>query len=518
MANTNAYSKRGYLALKKESTAGTAIKPDTYIELLEENIKVSYNNQPIDSIAGVRSNRIRTVNDKITVEGSITVYADANTIGYFLECCFGDATTTTLTAATAFQHVFTPANALVTYTFDVKKAANDFVYRYAGVRINRMQFSQVDNKIQVTIDIVAQKAFTSARATSAPNSGTALSVDQTSCLTTSDSIIIKDKADHTTEISEHTVTTVTDELTLVVSTISSQIDLLDIITIKASTPTYDLGKNMTWIGGADYLIGSTDPYPVDNTAAVDVDDFSCEFTNDLDVRHSAVGVNHIDRYPTNILLKSFGATGSFTKFMESIGYLEDLRNSQKIGTRLRIEGDTIEANSVQAATVAFGTPGGADGVVTVTASTAGRAAEDYNIKQSVNDTDDLAAAFNPTGSKNIKLELASTTGSKNTATLVAAAINGLTGVGAAASGTGATEFTIAAADKINLGDTTEGRDASENESLQISFHQTKYDVFGQDVTADDIINEEINFIAEHGEEDADNEMCRIVLRNGVTSY
>jgi len=515
MSNANSYSKLGYLALKKESTAGTAVTPDTYIELLEENIKVMYNNQPIDSIAGDRSNRLRSVKDKITIEGSITCYVDAKTIGYFLECALGDATTTTLTAATAFQHVFTPSSSVVTYTFDVKKANKNYVYRYAGVRISRISFSQVDNKIQATMDIQAQKAFVGSRITTSVGAGTTLTLDQTSGLTTSDTILVLDKDDHATEVDELTISSVDSETQLTTSSIDVTLDVNDIVVIKKATASYDLGANLTWIGGSDYLIGTKATYPVDNTSAVDVDDFSCEFVNELDIRHSAVGINHIDRFPTNILLKSFGATGTFSKFFENIGFLEDLRNSQGIGTRLRAQGDELESNSAVAAVVTFGTPGGADGQVTVTASTAGRAGEDYNIKQNVASDDTLAASID---GNNITLNLANTTGSKNTATLVAAAIDALTGVGAAASGTGTTEFTIAAADKINLGDTTEGRDASEKESLQVSFANTKYDVFGQDITADDTINEEIGFTVERGATDADNEMTRVVLRNSVSSY
>ena len=509
--NANSYSKKGYLALKKESTANTPVQPDTFIELLDENIQTQYNIQPIDSVAGDRSQRLRSVKDKIIIEGSITVYLDANTIGYFLEGVLGNATTTTLTAATMFQHVFTPQDTLVTYTMDCKKADSDFVYRYAGVVIKKIAFSQSDNKIQATLDVVAQSSFTSARVTTDASSGTTLAVDQTKGITTDDTIIVLDKDDHSTSLKELTITTVDSELQLTTDTIDVALEDGDIVVIKKGTASYDLADNMIWIGGSDYYIGSKATNPIDNTSAIDAEDYTMEVENDVEARHSAVGVNFADRFPTNILLKSIRCGGSFTKFFETIEYMEELRNNQKIGTRMLSQDAVLDDNSAVAATATIGS--GGDGTVTITATTAGRAGEDYNVTIEVASDDTLAATID---GKNITVSLANTTASKNTATLVAGVIDALTGIGAAASGTGATEFAIAAADKVNLGDVISGRDALEKESLQISFAQTKYGVFGDDVTADDIINEEVPFEAES--DNNDNELCKVVLRNSISSY
>ena len=55
----NPYSKNGYLALGKETTAGTAVKPSIYVEMLSENIVVNWNSTPVRSISGKRENRTR---------------------------------------------------------------------------------------------------------------------------------------------------------------------------------------------------------------------------------------------------------------------------------------------------------------------------------------------------------------------------------------------------------------------------------------------------------------------------
>jgi len=515
MSNSTSFSRLGYLALKKETTAGVAVQPDTYLELIDENVQTKYTIQAVEPIAGKRDARLRSVKDKIEIGGTINVCVDAKTIGYLLQAGLGNPTTTTVESGVVYQHVFTPSNTLTTFTMDVKLAGFNYVYRYVGVRVAKVTFSQTDNKIMAAIEVVPQKSFTTTRLTVAASSGTTMNLKQTTGLTTSDTIIVLDKDDHETEIAEYTISSITSETEMEVSTISDTLDIDDIVVIKKGTPTYDLGENLIWIGGSNYTVGATYPNPVDNAVTVNAEDYTFEFENVLDPRFAATGCNFANRFASTINLKDFRARGSFTNYFANVSQFDDLVNNQEIGTRVHHCGATLSTASAQAATLDFG-PGGANGVVTVTADTAGRAGEDYNVTIVINDTDDLAASFNPTGSKNILIELASTTTNKNTATLVAAAVDALSGVSAAASGTGATEFAIAAVAKANLGDTVHGIDANAKESLRVSFPKTKYDVFGTNLTAEDVINQDIKFEAEYDEDDA--ETVRVVLRNGVTSY
>ncbi len=98
--------------------------------------------------------------------------------------------------------------------------------------------------------------------------------------------------------------------------------------------------------------------------------------------------------------------------------------------------------TAQAATCAIGS--GANGVVTITADTAGSAGNLLNVTGVVASgaNQALAAAIN---GNDLTVTLGTDAGSladatKNTATLVAAAIDGVTGVSAEASGSGATAF------------------------------------------------------------------------------
>jgi hypothetical protein len=100
--------------------------------------------------------------------------------------------------------------------------------------------------------------------------------------------------------------------------------------------------------------------------------------------------------------------------------------------------EALTVGTTVAATAAIGA--GADGTVTVTVDTAGAGGNAYTVEvvEGVGNNQPLAAAINGTA---ITVTLATDAGglpddAANTATLIAAAVHALTGVSAAASGTG----------------------------------------------------------------------------------
>jgi len=114
----------------------------------------------------------------------------------------------------------------------------------------------------------------------------------------------------------------------------------------------------------------------------------------------------------------------------------------------------------------------------VTAATAGKAGNDINVTLVIASSDNLSATES---GNNITVFLANTTASKNTGTLIAAAVNALTAVNAAAVGTGATQFT-AAEDNATLGlkssgTNVVGRDASEKPYLQFDQADARIDTY-----------------------------------------
>src|SRR3990167_6766378 len=105
MSVATSYSKLGYLALKKEGTAGTAVYPNAPIEILSESIKPNWDFSSVGEIAGRRSLNSRAVLNKVgPIEGDIEFYVEPNSFGHFLNACFGEDVVVTLAAGVSVSH------------------------------------------------------------------------------------------------------------------------------------------------------------------------------------------------------------------------------------------------------------------------------------------------------------------------------------------------------------------------------------------------------------------------------
>jgi len=110
MSNATSFARLGYMMLKKESTAGTALYTTEPIELLSSDITVNWDFTPVNPIASKRAAFYHPVPNRVgPFEGSIEVYVEPKSIGHFLSGLLGEAADSTLEALTVFQHDFEPA-------------------------------------------------------------------------------------------------------------------------------------------------------------------------------------------------------------------------------------------------------------------------------------------------------------------------------------------------------------------------------------------------------------------------
>ena len=150
-----------------------------------------------------------------------------------------------------------------------------------------------------------------------------------------------------------------------------------------------------------------------------------------------------------------------------------------------------------------------DGVGTVAATidATGEDGNDWAIRV-VQGTGALSAALS---GKLVTVTL-DATGANNTTTLVAAAIDGLSGI--SSSSTGADLVTVTDnADKIHG---TGGRDASEKEMLRFDLPNVRLSPFHPNLGNDDVIQEDIEFTAYR--DTNDEREVHVRLRNAVTTY
>lgn len=352
---------------------------------------------------------------------------------------------------------------------------------------------------------MAEKAFTNARVLTAASSGTALNVDQTSGLTTSDTLILVDASDMSTH-EELTVSTVTDENNLVVSTISESLAVNDIVLIKAQAPTYDLSNELIWSGGAQAFAANGANGIQNLSSEVNIEEMSLTFTNELEPRWAAKGVDVVDRFPTTILLKGFSVEGQITKYHQDVEFLDMLRSQEQLTLRFEWLGNALSSNSAAAASATIESDGA--GTITVGVDASGEAGNDYAVIVQAGTSASPTAALS---GKLITVSLG-TTPSNNTVTAVASAIDALSGVSASDTGT----------DLITTTDNPEkiffagGRDANEVEKLRIDLPDVRVRPFNANISSDDVMQEEINFTAFRDVNDDREVLVR--LRNDISDY
>lgn len=517
MPNFKPYSNYGYLALKKETTVNTAVVPDNYLRLISENLTANFNNVEINEIASDRDRRQRTIEGRVEVSGEIEFYVEPKMVGHFLTSVFGDPTTQTLTAGTAFRHTFSVDDP-ESLTIDVQPADAPHVHRFVGCYITGLTLTQEENAVKATASVTAHKAFINARVLADVSSGTTLTMDQTAGLTTSDTIIVAQKENGFTSIAEFTIASIDSETQITTgSTIAVTIDQNDLVMIKRSTPSYDMRDPFNFNGGTQIYAGDD----VDNTSQECKEDLEIEVMNEVEARYCS-GLEKEDRFPSDILVKGFMANATLTKYYDNQSYIDKARANAEFGLRVLMQHDTVlEANSATQARTYWGTGNG----FYVEADTAGKAGNDYNVTIVINTTDTLAASIS---GNNILIQLANTDASKNTGTLIAAAVNALSGVSSSAEGAGTEQFT-AAVDNTNLGDTISGataavvgRDASEQAYLQFDFAAAVADNFEVGNNEDEIITQEIplKFLKDTDPSDDQRKKYTVKVRlvNSVSSY
>ncbi len=520
MPNFTSYANHGYAALRAQS-GSTALRPNTYFRFNSESIVPSFGNIAINEIAGDRERMIQSVQGMIEIEGDIELYIEDKMVGHFLRSLFGVPTTQTITAGVAYRHIFSVSNTPRNYTFDFAPGNAPWVHRFFNCQVTKIAHSQSDNAVSGVFTIMPTKAFISARVTVAVNSGTTLDVDQTAGLTTDDSILVLAKEDGFTTVKELNIATIISATQLETDTIDVQLDVDDIVVIKrasASEVTYAQCSPFQFSNGTAVYTGDD----IDNTTERITEDFSIEITNEAERRFGS-GIEEEDRYPYDIVSNGYSATATLQKFYDSDIFLDKLRANDRLAVRYFMQG--MHALTNNSATKARSTWGSGNGFY-IEAATAGKAGNDKNVTIVVNTTDTLAVELVPAGSNNLVIRLANTTAANNTGTLIAAAVDALTGWDAAAVGTGAEEFTTAEA-YTRLGERTAGtnvvgRDANQKPYLQYDFASGSIDPYFTNASENEVIMEEIP-LTFFKDVNCENEVqrrwsTRVYLYNGISSY
>lgn len=150
----NYLGSKSYLAMKPETTAGTAVKPTVFCPLVSESIKTILNSTPDRRMKGLDWKSDDLLAGDRKHEGDIVIFADGDNLGHLLNMTYLKGTTTG--SATGYTHPFTVGTP-DSYTIEIQKGP--YAQRYFGVRADQLKVEFVDQKMQVTASIKSMGQF-----------------------------------------------------------------------------------------------------------------------------------------------------------------------------------------------------------------------------------------------------------------------------------------------------------------------------------------------------------------------
>lgn len=233
----------GYAAIKKESTVGTPVTPTVYAPYYKQSIMTDFHLMEDTPIYGNRFKKFQHLRGSRSHGGNITVMAEPNTIGYWLDMLLNKSATS---GSNPYTHTFGLSNTTLpnSYTLDISLGSQ--VVRFWGVQASNINFAWEDQKMQLEIDVSALGSFYGREIASVSTNDITLKTDYdpnpTKGLVASDLVQIQ-KADGSvvnTTVSSVTATVVT------VASAGSGVAAGDMIVLRPASPSLSVLTPFLW--------------------------------------------------------------------------------------------------------------------------------------------------------------------------------------------------------------------------------------------------------------------------------
>lgn len=246
-------SNIGYFAMKKESTKGTAVTPNTYVPLYEESI---FNNLNLNLDTPILGNKVATYQALMGQrdhKGEVTVIAEPNTAARFFDMLLTKGSTT---GANPYTHPFTLDNSTNpnAYTVDIQRG--QIVFRFIGAEASQIGIDFDDNKMLFKVAISALKSFSIREIASVSTNTLTLTTNYdpspTDGLVTSDLVRIF-KADGS--VVDTTVSSIGSGTQVTVGS-ASGVAGGDFVALRAATPSSTTVTPFLW-ARSEFRFGST---------------------------------------------------------------------------------------------------------------------------------------------------------------------------------------------------------------------------------------------------------------------
>lgn len=236
----------GYMAVKKEVTAGIPLIPSVFMPLYNDDISTMANQVEDNPIIGNQFKRYAILPGQRGYKGKVSVQADPNLAAYLFDMMM---TIGNVSGSDPYTYLFTPALTQNSYTIDISGVSQ--VFRFVGAQISQIAMNVINNnEITLDCDITALHAFGNATVASTSGSGpytivldTSIDPNPSTGLVIADTMTLAKAAGGTvnfavaTIVDSKTITTITDVTSAVAG---------DAIFIRPATPTYVLKSPMLW--------------------------------------------------------------------------------------------------------------------------------------------------------------------------------------------------------------------------------------------------------------------------------
>lgn len=240
-------SNLGYLGLKKETTKGTFVIPNTFVPIYEETLSTKTNLDMDNPIVGNKFDIFQHLKGQRDHTGTIKFLAEPNTLGYFFDMFMTKGTTT---GGGPYTHPFTMSATSNPNAYTVEILRGKVVCRYAGVEVNEMTLDWDANKGVASVNVSALKSFTVRQlASSGGVSGTTITLDATYDTAPTEGLVAGDLLTfEATDGSSSVNTTVASVTSGTVFEVASGtgISNSDFVFLRAQTPTYTLKEPLKW--------------------------------------------------------------------------------------------------------------------------------------------------------------------------------------------------------------------------------------------------------------------------------
>lgn len=246
-------ANKGYAALKKETTKGTAVTPTVYVPYYNQSISTDIHLISDEPIYGNKFKRLQSLQGIRSHGGSIRVMAEPNTAGYIHDMITTKGTTT---GANPYTHPF--AASITTdpnsYTLDVSYGSA-YVERYIGVEASKITYAWENERMMLDIDVSALSSYTAREIASVSTNALTLTTTYdptpTAGLVASDLVSII-KANGT--IINTTIASVSATVANVAAAGAAAAG--DMLVLRPATPSYTILTPFLW-GKTEFRFGAT---------------------------------------------------------------------------------------------------------------------------------------------------------------------------------------------------------------------------------------------------------------------